>query len=61
MDIYSNIYTHIQITYKAERVFMTRSFLSHIQNKSFHDGIISLVRNGRFYNKRCHFTFNTNQ
>ena len=38
-----HICTQIYINIGQERVFMMKSFLFNIQNKSFHDRVISLV------------------
>ena len=38
-----HIYVHIYIFFKSKGVFMTRSFIFHTQNKSFHDVVSSLV------------------
>ena len=38
-----HIYTHIYINTGQERVFMTKSFLFNIKNKSFHETVIYIV------------------
>ena len=40
----THIYTHILSKYKARKSFTKKSFLFNIQNKSFYDGVISLVQ-----------------
>ena len=43
----THMYTHIR-KYRARNSFMTVLFLFNIQNKSFHEGDISLVHKIRF-------------
>ena len=47
-NVYIYICTYILTKYKSEIVFMTGSFLFHIQNNSFHDRVISIVHNEGF-------------
>ena len=51
-----HMYTHVLSKYRARNIFMTKSFLFNIQNKSFHHRVISVVHKGMFYNVRCLFT-----
>ena len=59
---YTSTYTHIYIyayiytKIKAEIFLMMRSFLFHIQNKSFHVLFNSILHNGKFYNIHCILT-----
>ena len=40
----THMYTHILTKYRAINRFMKNSFLFYIQNKSFHDRVVSLVQ-----------------
>ena len=44
MPLNINIFNHIYPNAKSEIFFMTRSFLFHTRNNSFHDMVISLVQ-----------------
>ena len=43
MHIHDTHFSHIYVNTGQERVFIKKSFLFNIQNKSFHDIFISLV------------------
>ena len=42
----TNMYTNILTKYRARNSFMKRLFLFNTQNKSFHDKLIYLVKQG---------------
>ena len=52
---YTYIQTYTITKYRSERVFMMKSFIFYVKNKSFNDRVVSLVRHGIFYSKCCHF------
>ena len=59
--IFMYIKTHIYTRHKTERVFMTKSFIFHIQDKSFHDRFISLVQYQKVLQHMVLFPFYTSQ
>ena len=53
----THMYTHIITKYRARNIFMTKSFLFNIQNKSFHDRVISLLQHRKVLQRTFYFHF----
>ena len=57
----THMYTHILTKYRARNIFMTKSFLFNIQNKSFRYRLISLVLYSKVLQRMLFPPFLTNQ
>ena len=53
----TNMYTNILTKYMARNSFMKRLFLFNTQNKSFHDGLIYLVKQSKVLQRTLYFYF----